>query len=182
MDFDLSEEQTMLKDSLDRLLKDSYGFEQRRKHMAEPTGFSAEMWDAYAEMGLMALPFAEEDGGLGGTPVETMIETPEPPLPAPAGAPAKSTQAGGRTEGQQNQQELARRRSHIDSLQKTIAEAKQAMQDLQQEMDGTSEQVYDDTLDDAARAAVKLQAANSNAAAAAAAAAAYMANGNGSSL
>ncbi|MCO6386141.1 acyl-CoA dehydrogenase family protein [Aliihoeflea sp. 40Bstr573] len=73
MDFDLSEEQTMLKDSLDRLLKDSYGFEQRRKHMAEPTGFSAEMWDAYAEMGLMALPFAEEDGGLGGTPVETMI-------------------------------------------------------------------------------------------------------------
>ena len=31
------------------------------------------MWNAYAEMGLMALPFAEEDGGLGGTPVETMI-------------------------------------------------------------------------------------------------------------
>ena len=93
------------------------------------------------------------------TPVETVIETPEPPLPAPAGAPAKSTQVGGRTEGQQNQQELARRRSHIDSLQKTIAEAKQAMQDLQQEIDGTSEQVYDDTLDDAARAAVKLQLA-----------------------
>jgi pimeloyl-CoA dehydrogenase small subunit len=73
MDFDLSDEQSMLKDSLDRLLKDSYGFEQRRKHMADPAGFSAEMWNAYAEMGLMALPFSEEDGGLGGTPVETMI-------------------------------------------------------------------------------------------------------------
>ncbi|MDF1601179.1 acyl-CoA dehydrogenase family protein [Mesorhizobium sp. YIM 152430] len=73
MDFDLSDEQSMLKDSLDRLLKDSYGFEQRRKYMADPAGFSAEMWNAYAEMGLMALPFAEEDGGLGGTPVETMI-------------------------------------------------------------------------------------------------------------
>ncbi len=73
MDFDLSEEQTILKDTLDRLLKDSYGFEQRRKYMADPTGFSAAMWDAYAEMGLMALPFAEEDGGLAGTPVETMI-------------------------------------------------------------------------------------------------------------
>lgn len=73
MDFDLSDEQSMLKDSLDRLLKDSYGFEQRRKYMADPAGFSAEMWNAYVEMGLMALPFAEEDGGLDGTPVETMI-------------------------------------------------------------------------------------------------------------
>jgi pimeloyl-CoA dehydrogenase small subunit len=73
MDFDLSDEQSMLKDSLDRLLKDSYGFEQRKKYMADPTGFSAEMWNAYAEMGLMALPFSEEDGGLDGTPVETMI-------------------------------------------------------------------------------------------------------------
>lgn len=73
MDFDLSDEQSMLKDSLDRLLKDSYGFEQRSKHMADPAGYSAEMWNAYAEMGLMALPFSEEDGGLDGTPVETMI-------------------------------------------------------------------------------------------------------------
>ena len=73
MDFDLSDEQSMLKDSLDRLLKDSYGFEQRKAYMADPAGFSASMWNAYAEMGLMALPFSEEDGGLGGTPVETMI-------------------------------------------------------------------------------------------------------------
>jgi pimeloyl-CoA dehydrogenase small subunit len=63
----------MLKDSLDRLLKDSYGFEQRKKYMADPAGYSAGMWNAYAEMGLMALPFSEEDGGLDGTPVETMI-------------------------------------------------------------------------------------------------------------
>ncbi|MET0169998.1 MAG: acyl-CoA dehydrogenase family protein, partial [Aliihoeflea sp.] len=73
MDFDLTDEQSMLKASLDRLLKDAYGFEQRRNYMAEPGGYSEEMWRAYAEMGLMALPFAEEDGGLAGTPVETMI-------------------------------------------------------------------------------------------------------------
>ena len=73
MDFDLSEEQSILKDSLDRLLADTYGFEQRRKHMAAPEGWSAEMWSRYAEMGLMALPFAEDDGGIGGGPVETMI-------------------------------------------------------------------------------------------------------------
>jgi pimeloyl-CoA dehydrogenase small subunit len=73
MDFDLTEEQSILKDSLDRLLADRYGFEDRKRHMAAPEGWSAQMWASYAEMGLMALPFAEADGGLGGTPVETMI-------------------------------------------------------------------------------------------------------------
>ncbi|MFN4272622.1 MAG: acyl-CoA dehydrogenase family protein [Aliihoeflea sp.] len=73
MDFDLTEEQSMLKDSLKRLLADNYGFEQRRKYMAAAEGWSGEMWGRYAEMGLMALPFAEADGGLGGSAVETMI-------------------------------------------------------------------------------------------------------------
>jgi len=73
MDFELSEEQSILKDSLGKLLADNYGFEQRKKHLATPEGWSAEMWGRYAEMGLMALPFAEEDGGIGGGPVETMI-------------------------------------------------------------------------------------------------------------
>lgn len=73
MDFDLTEEQSILKDSLDRLLTAGYGLEQRKRAMASPEGWSAEMWRSYAEMGLMALPFAEEDGGIGGGPVETMI-------------------------------------------------------------------------------------------------------------
>jgi pimeloyl-CoA dehydrogenase small subunit len=73
MDFDLSEEQSILKDSLDRLLADTYGFEERKRHMARPEGWSADMWRRYAEMGLMALPFAEQDGGIGGGAVETMI-------------------------------------------------------------------------------------------------------------
>jgi pimeloyl-CoA dehydrogenase small subunit len=73
MDFNLSEEQRLLKDGLERLLADRYGFEQRRRHMAEPDGWSRELWARYAEMGLLALPFAEDDGGFGGGPVETMI-------------------------------------------------------------------------------------------------------------
>ena len=73
MDFELSEEQSILKDSLAKLLADNYGFEQRKTYLARPEGWSAEMWRQYAEMGLMALPFAEEDGGIGGGPVETMI-------------------------------------------------------------------------------------------------------------
>jgi pimeloyl-CoA dehydrogenase small subunit len=73
MDFDLSEEQTMLKDSVERLLKDQYGFEARGKYRAGDTGFSEKMWNQYAELGLLALPFAEEDGGIGGGATETMI-------------------------------------------------------------------------------------------------------------
>lgn len=73
MDFDLTEEQSILKDSLDRLLADRYGFEERNRHLNSAEGFSPDMWRQFAEMGLMALPFAEADGGIGGGPVETMI-------------------------------------------------------------------------------------------------------------
>ncbi len=73
MDFDLSDEQRLLRDSVERLLADTYGFEQRRRHAAEPGGWSREMWGRFAELGLLGLPFAEEEGGFGGGAVETMI-------------------------------------------------------------------------------------------------------------
>ncbi|HDZ74123.1 MAG TPA: pimeloyl-CoA dehydrogenase small subunit [Aurantimonas coralicida] len=73
MDFDLSDEQAMIKDSVERLIADRYGFEQRNRYRTEEPGFSRDMWTAFAELGLTAVPFAEEDGGLGGGPVETMI-------------------------------------------------------------------------------------------------------------
>ncbi|HLL28629.1 MAG TPA: acyl-CoA dehydrogenase family protein [Xanthobacteraceae bacterium] len=73
MDFELSEEQRLLKESVGRLLADRYGFEQRTAYMKEPGGFSRALWKQYAELGLLALPFAETDGGLGGNPVDVMI-------------------------------------------------------------------------------------------------------------
>jgi pimeloyl-CoA dehydrogenase small subunit len=73
MDFELSEEQRLLKQSVERLLADRYGFEQRTAYMKEPGGFSRALWKQYAELGLLALPFAEEDGGIGGGPVDIMI-------------------------------------------------------------------------------------------------------------
>jgi pimeloyl-CoA dehydrogenase small subunit len=72
MDFDLSEEQRLLKDSVDRLMADRYDFESRRRYASEPEGWSQELWSAYAELGLLALPFDETHGGFGGGPVETM--------------------------------------------------------------------------------------------------------------
>ena len=73
MDFDLTEEQRLLQDSLARLLADRYGFEQRKEYMKAPEGWSREMWSSYAELGLLGLPFSEEEGGFGGGPVETML-------------------------------------------------------------------------------------------------------------
>ncbi|GIX11963.1 acyl-CoA dehydrogenase family protein [Elioraea sp.] len=73
MDFDLSEDQRLLRDSLTRLLGDRYGFEARKGYAREPEGWSRAMWAAYAELGLLGLPFAEADGGYGGGAVETML-------------------------------------------------------------------------------------------------------------
>ncbi len=73
MDFDLSEEQRLLKESVDGLLGDSYDFEQRKKYMAEKGGWSKAVWGKLAEQGLLGLPFSEDDGGFGAGAVETMI-------------------------------------------------------------------------------------------------------------
>jgi pimeloyl-CoA dehydrogenase small subunit len=73
MDFELSEEQRLLKDSVERLCTQRYEFETRKKYMKEAEGWSRDMWRQYVDLGLTALPFAEEHGGVGGGPVETMI-------------------------------------------------------------------------------------------------------------
>ena len=73
MDFDLSEEQRLLKESVDGLLSDAYDFDARKKYMAEKGGWSRAIWSKLAEQGLLGLPFAEDDGGFGAGAVETMI-------------------------------------------------------------------------------------------------------------
>jgi len=73
MDFDLSEEQRLLKESLDRLISDRYTFEQRKAYGQSAEGWSRELWAQYADLGLLGLPFAERYGGSGGGPVETML-------------------------------------------------------------------------------------------------------------
>jgi pimeloyl-CoA dehydrogenase small subunit len=73
MDFDLSDEQRLLKDSVTSLIEKEYAFEQRKAYAREPHGYSAARWAQFAELGLLGLPFAEDAGGIGGTPVETMI-------------------------------------------------------------------------------------------------------------
>src|SRR5580704_7779810 len=66
MDFDLSDEQKLLRDNVERLAAPS-------ETAVPASGWSRERWKQFAELGLLALPFSEEDGGLGWGAVETMI-------------------------------------------------------------------------------------------------------------
>ena len=70
---DLSEDQRLLQDSLAKLLKDKYGFEQRKAYI-KAGGWSREVWAAYAELGLLGMPFAEEDGGLAASRDPRILE------------------------------------------------------------------------------------------------------------
>jgi len=73
MDIQWTEEQELLRSSIQRFLSDRYGFDVRRKIIATDEGWSREHWHAFAELGLCAAPFSEESGGLGGGSMATMI-------------------------------------------------------------------------------------------------------------
>ena len=63
MDFDLTDEQRLLRDSMDRLLADNYTFEKRRGYLAEPEGWSRALWSQYAELGCSACRFRNSTAG-----------------------------------------------------------------------------------------------------------------------
>jgi pimeloyl-CoA dehydrogenase small subunit len=73
MDFDPSDDQRLLVESVTRLLADNYSFAQRKTYLAQPEGYSPVMWSKFAELGLLGLPFAEEYGGFGGGAQEVML-------------------------------------------------------------------------------------------------------------
>jgi len=73
MDFSFTEEQVLLRNSIQRLIQDRYSFEARKAILASDSGWSRDCWRAFAELGLLAAPFAEEHGGFGGGAIEVMI-------------------------------------------------------------------------------------------------------------
>ncbi|MDG3015320.1 acyl-CoA dehydrogenase family protein [Speluncibacter jeojiensis] len=72
MNFELTDEQQMLADTTKDLLARSYDAEKRNAVTATERGWSTEVWQKLAELGLLGLSFAEDDGGMGAGPVETM--------------------------------------------------------------------------------------------------------------
>ncbi len=73
MDLSYTDEQLLLRDSIQKFISDKYDISERIRITASDEGFSRENWSAFAELGWLALPFAEEDGGIGGTSVDTML-------------------------------------------------------------------------------------------------------------
>lgn len=73
MNFDFTEEQGMLRDSVARFVQDSYSFDTRREIAASERGMSDQVWQTFAELGWLSVPFAEEHGGFGGGPVDTLV-------------------------------------------------------------------------------------------------------------
>ena len=73
MDLTLSDEQRLLRESVDRFIAETYDADHRRRAAADPLGFSPEIWKQFAELGWLALPIDEAHGGLGGGAIETGI-------------------------------------------------------------------------------------------------------------
>ncbi len=73
MDFNFTDEQNMIRDSLARLIRDSYDFDARRAAVASQAGWRPQLWAQFAELGLLMAPFSEADGGLGGGAIDSMV-------------------------------------------------------------------------------------------------------------
>jgi pimeloyl-CoA dehydrogenase small subunit len=73
VDFSFTEEQTLLRNMVQSFVQDNYDFDARMKIVRSEEGMSREIWQQFAELGLLAAPFAEELGGLDGGPIETMV-------------------------------------------------------------------------------------------------------------
>ena len=73
MDFNFTEEQEMVRDGLSRLVREQYDWETRRSAVESDAGWRPEIWAQLAELGILGMPFSEEDGGFGGGAVDAMI-------------------------------------------------------------------------------------------------------------
>ncbi|WP_417620831.1 acyl-CoA dehydrogenase family protein [Parasphingorhabdus sp.] len=72
MDFDFTDEQNMVRDGISRLIREQYDFDTRRSVIESDAGWRPELWAQLAELGMLAAPFSEDDGGFGGA-TEAMI-------------------------------------------------------------------------------------------------------------
>jgi alkylation response protein AidB-like acyl-CoA dehydrogenase len=73
MDFSFSEEQALLKDSVEKFVQNDYTFAGRQKIVRTEQGFSTSTWKTFAELGWLSVPFPESVGGFGGTSVDMML-------------------------------------------------------------------------------------------------------------
>ena len=73
MNFELSEEQKMIQQSVERFVQENYDLSNRIKISSEDPGFSEDYWSSMAELGWLGLAFDEADGGFGGDQIDTLV-------------------------------------------------------------------------------------------------------------
>src|SRR5881396_2194245 len=73
MNFEYTEDRRMLADTLDRFVKEQYSFEIRDRIAKSPRGYSAQLWQQFADLGAIAALFTEEHGGLGGAGFDVTV-------------------------------------------------------------------------------------------------------------
>ncbi len=73
MDFSFTEEQTLLRNTVERFVQDKYDFETRAKIIKSDDGWRKDYWQQFAELGILAAPFDEDHGGLGGSAIDIMV-------------------------------------------------------------------------------------------------------------
>ena len=73
MDFSFSDEQTLLQESIERFIQNDYSFAARQDIVRGELGYDAGNWATFAELGWLGVPFPEEDGGFGGTAIESIV-------------------------------------------------------------------------------------------------------------
>ena len=73
MNFELSDEQRMIQQNVERFVEDNYDLNTRVALSSKSPGFSTEYWQSMAELGWLGLPFEEEDGGFGGNQIDVLV-------------------------------------------------------------------------------------------------------------
>jgi alkylation response protein AidB-like acyl-CoA dehydrogenase len=73
MDFEFTEDQNLLAETVQKFMVARYDSEHRRAALRKPGAWSREVWSALVEIGLVGLLVPPEHGGLGSGPVETML-------------------------------------------------------------------------------------------------------------
>ena len=73
MNFELSEEQKMIQQSVERFVQENYDLPKRVEISSKDPGYSKDYWNSMAELGWLGLPFKEEDGGFGGNQIDTLV-------------------------------------------------------------------------------------------------------------
>mgnify|MGYP001403571374 FL=1 len=73
MNFELSEEQKLIQQSVERFVQENYDLPKRVEISSKDPGYSQEYWGSMAELGWLGLPFEEKDGGFGGNQIDTLV-------------------------------------------------------------------------------------------------------------